>query len=179
MKKLLSLVLFLSTMVGIAQNGYNKETFTWEVTDSVHKTKPQIYSDTKLFIAEMWKSAQSVIQLDDKEGGQILIKGIQTQQTMIVIADVEYIFSYTIKFLMKEGKYKMIIDNVQSTSVYYNKIYKWPVIGICDGCDKPDKQGISKKKYNLIISNLKENLQNIVNSYELTMKKESLITKDW
>ncbi len=36
-------------------------------------TKTHLYSATKMFIAEFWKSAKDVIQNDDKEAGIILI----------------------------------------------------------------------------------------------------------
>lgn len=49
--------------------------FRWEKIDSVAKSKSQIYSDTKMFIAETWKSSKSVIQNDDKENGAVFIEG--------------------------------------------------------------------------------------------------------
>ncbi len=71
MKKMLFFIAAsLITLSSIAQVD-----FRWEKIDSVDKSKSQIYSDTKMAIAELWKSAQSVIQNDDKEGGMILVKG--------------------------------------------------------------------------------------------------------
>ena len=66
------LLLFILGNIGLS---YSQTNFQWEKIDSVNKSKAQIYSDTKMFIAEVWKSANSVIQNDDKESGLILVKG--------------------------------------------------------------------------------------------------------
>ena len=66
-------------------NVFGQQNFQWERTDTISKTKSQLYADTKMFIAEEWKSAQNVIQNDDKETGSILIKGRQVNQLYIVL----------------------------------------------------------------------------------------------
>ena len=64
-----------------------------EKIDSVNKTKLQIYTDTKMFIAEYWKSAQNVIQNDDKDAGVILIKGSTTKFCTFMLNTHTFIFS--------------------------------------------------------------------------------------
>ena len=71
MKKIFSILLFTLSVNYL----FSQTDFKWEKIDSVPKTKYQIYSDTKMFIAENWKSVQNVIQNDDKEAGLILVKG--------------------------------------------------------------------------------------------------------
>ena len=63
MKKLLMFIMLLICAVSL-----NAQTdLVYEKIDTISKNKDQIYSDTKMFIAENWKSAQSVIQ-NDEEG---------------------------------------------------------------------------------------------------------------
>ena len=52
-----------------------------------------IYSDTKLFIGNYWKSAKDVIQNDDKEGGIILLKGIQLMNVSYALATFTYVYN--------------------------------------------------------------------------------------
>ena len=90
--------------------------FKWDKVDSVAKIKGQIYSDTKMFIAEFWKSAQNVIQNDDKEGGSILIKGASIQSKYFQMNDHTWTFSYTVKFMMKDNKCRIVIEDVYCQS---------------------------------------------------------------
>src|ERR1035437_177176 len=106
-------LLLLFTLNSLAQSN-----FEWVKTDSIQKTKEQIYSSTKMFIAETWKSSKEVIQNDDKDGGIILIKGkteINWEQPvsmakMTIFHDSWY--SYNVTFRMKNSKYQIKIDNV-------------------------------------------------------------------
>jgi len=89
--------------------------FVWEKIDSCNKTKEQIYSDTKMFIAENWVSANDVIQNDDKETGSILVKGTITQTEIVTMYSHEWVFSYTVSFLIKDNKFKIKIYNVRNS----------------------------------------------------------------
>jgi hypothetical protein len=94
-------LLLLFTLNSLAQSN-----FEWVKTDSIQKTKEQIYSATKMFIAETWKSSKEVIQNDDKDGGIILIKGkteinweqpIKTGMTKMTISHDSW-YSYNVTF---------------------------------------------------------------------------------
>jgi len=64
MKKVFIVLSLCLSQIVFAQND-----FKWETIDSTFNSKDQLYSLTKTFIAEKWKSANDVIQNDDKEGG--------------------------------------------------------------------------------------------------------------
>ena len=53
-------------------------------------------------------------------------------------------------------------------------ITSWPLIPACD-CEYPgkDKVQINKKQYDLVLSSLKNEGQNIVDGYKIAIKKES------
>jgi hypothetical protein len=114
MRKILVALLLTYGLTSVGQHN-----FIWDVTDSTTKTKNEIYSDIKLFIATKWNSAQSVIQNDDKDAGIILIKGIQPEHiNTMMIGTLNYKFSYTVTFKMKDYKYKITLNNVYCDRAY-------------------------------------------------------------
>lgn len=145
-----------------------KHDFKWEITDLTLKTKSQIYGDTKEFIAETWKSAKDIIQNDDKDNGKILIKCICK-----VDYGISYYFGYTVKFQMKDKKYRITLDNVY----FDNSIPDSYLINL-EGFTSIWKDHISKKKYDIIINDLNEQLNNIVILYQLKMNKP-IVTDDF
>ena len=178
---------FIVSFLVIAFNGlFAQSKFVWEKTDSIPKTKSQIYFDTKLFIAEHWK-ANNVTQLDDLENGVLLIKGNSTQSFFFAsFSRIEYIYvyGYTIKFLFKDGKYKIVLNNVycKSTSCVGNSDGAYipePIEPFEDFENIPVTRDLFPKKVVIeLMTKLKSDLQKIIDSYETTIKAESL-KSDW
>lgn len=176
MKKIaltISILFFVSTI--FAQLNYQ-----WDKSDSISKTKIEIYSLTKLFISEYWKSAQDVIQNDDKEGGVILVKGISNKFTFNSMgATYAYTYSYNVTFRMKDSKYKFTIDNVKyystAGSSFDNKLIIEP--HELDNC--PYKNKKFGEKCNQIMTSLKSELQSIADNYENTIKSAKKTGGDW
>lgn len=171
----LTLLLLTSSLV----ISFGQNDFKWEKTDTINKIKPQIYSDTKLFIAETWKSAQDVIQNDDKESGMVLIKGTVKEQINYGLTLYTYYYGYTVTFLMKDNKFKMILNNVtcNTTVAPVGAKYTIPCIPPFEGENYPDVPNwgnLSKKKQKELMDNLKTDLQNIVDSYLISIKKQSI-----
>lgn len=114
----MKLSLFVFLLLSFTLNSLAQSNFEFVKTDSIQKTKEQIYSSTKMFIAETWKSSKEVIQNDDKEGGIILIKGkteINWEQPISLMKTTVYHdswYSYNVTFRMKNSKYQIKIDNV-------------------------------------------------------------------
>lgn len=178
MKNHLLLLLALITI----NNVFAQENFVWEKTDSVAKTKEQIYSDTKMFIAEYWKSAKSVIQNDDKEGGLILVKGIVMVSRVYALYPYEYTYSYNVTFRMKNSKYKITIDNVYCESANIGDVRKLKVVHPFEGDDAPDMKsglggGLPKKKLIEVMTELKNRLQMITDEYSEYLNKSH--NSDW
>lgn len=186
MKKLfLSSILFLSVLFSYAQSeikidtsGY-KGKFIWEKIDSTKKTKEQLYTDTKLFIADEWKSAKDVIQNDDKEGGNILVKGLSNQITFNSLgATYSYTYIYNVTFKFKDSKYKFVIDNVKCYSTigssFDNKLFIEPH----DLADCPYMGKKFEEKCDLVMNSLKSELQDILEDYQKVIQS-AIVTKDW
>jgi hypothetical protein len=77
-------------------------------------TKDQLYNRAKIFFVKNYKSANDVIQLDDKETGQIVGKGIikVIHNTELIGGPFEAKFSHTLSVTVKDGRYKYEFTNL-------------------------------------------------------------------
>lgn len=179
--------LFIGISLLIISSLSAQENFYWEVIDSTAKSKDQIYSATKVFIAETWRSAQDVIQNDDREGGTIIVKGLSVKEASVFTAQYRYVYRYTVTFQMKENKYRIFLKDVFCESAdltsstadpYVEKIH--PFDG--DNCPPTGTfaaPGITKKKAIRMMAEFKLELQSIVDSYIEHMAKFEVVEDDW
>lgn len=73
--------------------------------------KNELYARGKVFFANTFKSAQNVIQADDKEAGLLIGKGWeQTYVTIMLIPAPEKLW-YTVRLSFKDGKYRYSISD--------------------------------------------------------------------
>lgn len=176
-KPLLTLTFILLGLVSFGQTN-----FKWDVvTDSLDSDKSQLYSKSKLFIGETWKSAQNVIQNDDKDAGIILIKGVSIQNLYYQMNDHRWTFSYSIKFLMKDNKCRIIIEDVYCSAARVAQ-YEWPHMPVSD--TYPESKGLkitglNEKRYLQVMTSLKEELQSTVDSYIKYVKKPLVNNSGW
>lgn len=86
--------------------------------DSVSKEK--LYLNAKRYLANTFKSAKDVIQLDDKESGEIIAKGYfeTTWQYGLGMATPVQVW-HTIAISVKDGKYKYQISDFRIK--YFNE----------------------------------------------------------
>lgn len=177
-------VLILTIVAFITLNCNSQNGFKWDITDSVAKTKEQIYSDTKMYIAKTWNSAKDVIQNDDKDGGVILVKGVIVKKVSFMMGEYQYVYSYSIIFKMKDKRFKLIIDDVNCDSAVFTKkgdsVTKIPPFEgeNCPETGTMSKPGISKAKAITMMSSVKQDLQFIADSYIKSIKSESK-PSDW
>ena len=177
--------LILSIVMLVSLTTFGQTNFKWEKIDSIPKTKDQIYSDTKVFIAEQWNSAKDVIQSDDKEGGIIVLKGLSQKNLAYATVTYNYTYSYIVKFMSKDGKVKIVIDNVHCQSMSFNgKEYPNQKIEPFDGdvcldpnCGKPNSK--LGNKVVIMMGELRAELQGIVDSYEKYIKTTSTTKDGW
>lgn len=177
--------ILLSLFFLIAFNTYGQDVVKFEKVDSVNKTSSQIYSATKLFIANTWRSAKDVIQNDDKEAGNILVKGSITENVTFFGSVYRYVYTYNVTFKMKDGKCKIIIDNIFCDKAYFvtsmKEIVRIPVF-LGENC--PDISGdlfigtISRKKAIEMMEILRIQLSDVTNDYMKFVKSEPEKT-DW
>lgn len=84
-----------------------------EVVKADSITKEELYNRAKRFFVENYKSANDVVQLDDKENGEIIGKGIFKVMYNQGIAGMQPTSVYhTISVAVKEGRYKYEIKDL-------------------------------------------------------------------
>jgi hypothetical protein len=167
---ILIITAFVSFTISVAQTN-----FKWEKIDSVAKSKAQIYSDTKMFIAETWKSAKNVIQNDDKDAGAIFIEGTVQKIGGSGLRVATFWYSYTVKFYIKEQKYKINIENVQFKT---SDKAGWTA-DVADEWPGGMKCALSKKPWTELMTSLKSDMQKIVDDYAKYIKTPTGSNNSW
>lgn len=77
-----------------------------QVVNLKNSNLSKIYSKTKLWVADTWKSANDVIQNDDKSGGNILIKGltyVYINSGMSMVGTMKYTLHYSVQLDMSDN----------------------------------------------------------------------------
>ena len=179
-------IFFTTTALFLFTLTFGQTNFKWEKVDSIQKTKSKIYSDTKMFIAETWKSSKEVIQNDDKDGGIILIKAISIKKVAHMGGDYVYVYNYNVTFKMKDNKYKIIIDNVSCESAYgspsnvaHSKIEPFDEDNCPELKTTPNEFALPKKKAITMMTSLKNELQTIIDNYDKYIKTSSNSSDGW
>jgi len=85
------------------------------VVEAPNHTKDQIYTSTKIWIAENFKSAKSVIELDSKEDGIIIGNGIIQYPCSGIdcLAKSDWKVPFTMRVDMKDQKFKISFSNIK------------------------------------------------------------------
>lgn len=171
-------IILFAFLAMVTSTAFCQENLTWNVVDTVLKTKDVLYKDAKVLIANTWKSGKTVTQLDDKENGQLMIKGVLktfiTNMGMTMPGDVFY--GYTMNFYFKDNKFKITLDNVVFDSETIGR--GWGSFLI----NTPAKEypgakncGMQKKDYYKLIDRLNVDLQSLVDFCVSELKKETKV----
>lgn len=145
-----------------------------EVSDST--TRGELFLRGREWFAETFKSSKEVLQINDKESGELVGKGI-FNITYIVnywgLHDQKADVDFTLSLWVKDGRYKYEMSNfnVQSVGgVYTNDDYKikFPGLG----------QRKSQEIYLNIVDATKEKAQTVIQSLKAKMAGKSK-SSDW
>jgi hypothetical protein len=82
-----------------------------QVVQVPNASKNELYARAKIWFASTFKSAQSVIQADEKEAGVLIGKGWQQVYVRILGTPLSVKLWYTVKLSFKEGKYRYELTN--------------------------------------------------------------------
>ena len=173
MKNLITLLVALLPFCVTAQ-----ENFRWDIRDSNTLSKDDIYSKAKQFIAETWNEPSQVIKNDDKESGMILLRGLTTEAKTHQMNLHEFTFQYQMKFQMREGEWRLVIEDVVCES-HWVGANKWRVIEVSDSFPGKGKSAnMNAQRYGEVMAGLKQSLQDIADDYVKAMN-ESPASDDW
>jgi hypothetical protein len=174
---------FVSILLAIiAQGAFAQTNFKWDIViDSLEGSKQELYLKTKQFIAETWKSSKDVIQNDDSISGVVLVRAKSAQTLFYDLNNHDWVFTYDVKFMIKDGKCRIIIDDVYCISARVGA-YNWPLPPVQDEypTEKPwRKTNLSKKNYLKLMAQLKTELNQIALEYNLMLVTEPKPLQDW
>ena len=178
MKKLL----LIAFAVISCSNIFSQASFEFSKSDSVNMSKEQIYTKSKMFITDTWKSTKSVLQNDDKDGGVIQLKGrYETNGVFTLSGNYFYYYDYTVRIRVKENKYKIEIydifcSDVKCTASSRTGILIQPFDGNGDDVKTSNfSGGISKKKAVEMMVELRAYFNSIVTSYSEYISKSTKV----
>lgn len=124
MKTILITLLMIPSLAFTQETQFpiNPETHKIEYTDLVKVdstlTSNELFTRAREWIAVTFKSANSVIQMEDKGSGIIIGKGnISIPKTSLQVGSI---VSFTIKIQVKNGRYKYWVNDLVHTSPYGN-----------------------------------------------------------
>lgn len=111
---ILGIAVTLNGCAGMQPVSQTDKTFE-RVVETPGYTKDQIYSSTKIWIAEHFKSAKSVIELDSKEDGIIIGNGIIKYPCSGIecLAKGDWNVPFTMRVDMKDQKFKITFTNIK------------------------------------------------------------------
>jgi hypothetical protein len=161
MKKLF-FALMLLPMFAHAQLPVKDGKVFYEVVDTCSLTKEQLYNKTKLWLANTFNDSKSVIEVDDKENGEIVGKGNFDFTCKYSLVNVNSTCFFTIKIDVKDNKYRLQLYNVYTTTGYAdNKM--------------SDEEIIKKSKrnpYDKIASQINDGINKLISEYKNNLKKD-------
>ena len=174
MKNILIMFLLLTPSFLFGQD------FKFEETKEINMSKDALFSKTKMFISDKWNAPKLAIQNEDKDGGIIQVKSEKDFNISVGMGiKCEYIYEYSVKFRMKENKYRIEIYDVKCThaaQVGLGSETDIIMIQPFEGDNAPDTKkmgkGISKKKAIEMMNELKAEFYLIFSSYNKYLGEE-------
>ena len=126
---ILSLLLIAPTfvfgqLINEIPHNENGQVFFTKVVSLKSKSKEELYLNSKQYFVETFKSANDVIQMDDKEAATIIGKGFTDVFSVMMGISTPVKMWYTIKIQSKEGRYKYDIYDIYFEC--YGKEYVLP-----------------------------------------------------
>ncbi|MFC1505193.1 DUF4468 domain-containing protein [Thermodesulfobacteriota bacterium] len=135
MKKLLFALLVILLVFGCVQQVKQEDLKIQKVYDVPGFKKDHIYSQTKIWIAENFKSAKAVIEHDDKDSGVLIGNGIIPYpcKGMECIAKGDWKVPFKMRVDVKDNKFRLTFTNLMlSIPSSYNSTF-----GYQKGSDNP------------------------------------------
>jgi len=177
MRKILLLLFVFCASCSFAQKPIECDT----IIECPGLTADQIYSRMKYFVADNFKSAQNVIQLDDKEEHHLLCKGnIRLEVRSLTWSMLDGVINFTLDLQAKDGKYRLIMRDFYHDN--FNKKFgeRWSMGYVYT--EVPDGFKKGKKPYNEM---KKRAMPLIIDTMAMTIAKlshsisESPKNSDW
>lgn len=171
MRKLI-LTFTIFTAITITVYGQDALTYT-KVVQVDNISKGELYNRAKLWFATAYNSASDVLQMDDKEAGQIIGKAIIKYNPAFTrgSGQTKGKINYTIKVFVKDGRYKYeITDFVHDP--YGDQYGKYSVGLITTEEECPNPKPLAKKWSNKIWKDCKDQIENNMITLIASLKQD-------
>ncbi len=170
-------LIILITGIFVFSGSHAQTNFVWEKSGTVTKSKSQMYSDTKMYIAKTWTSPKNEMRNDDKDGGVIFYKAVTTMKVPYKLGQCVYVYVYNLTFRIQDHRYKIMLDNVYCESAYTSGRKGSPITKINpfegDNCPETGtfkNPGLPKGEVIPMMTSFKKQLQSFVDGYEQCIK---------
>jgi hypothetical protein len=133
-----------------------------KVIETPNKSKTELFIEVSDWFAVNYNSAQDVIQMSDKDAGIIIGKGAESYtfgKTMYLCYDG--FINYTVKVQLKEGRYKIEINNFAHSVLPKNSA--GCNMGLLTTAQEYKTEGMGKNGINKVWCDLKEKAEAISN----------------
>lgn len=141
-----------------------------KVVQAEGKSADEIYSSVKVWIAENYRSAQDIIQLDDKQGGIIVLKAAhQFNYSTMSAPSFPGPIHYTLKISIKDGRFKVDMDKIYHESTTGPLHYRdgWSLKSLTSR--EKFKSGVMYGHYNKAWKRAKEDIELNFNSITIAL----------
>lgn len=115
---LLYLSVFIVPVLSYSQNDrdslklpFVEDRIVFELIDSLQLSQSSIHLKAKEWVAQYFKSAKAVIQLDEPEAGKLIVKGNTLVSGQGTYAPIE-VMNFTIEVASKENKYRIRLKDI-------------------------------------------------------------------
>lgn len=106
-------------MAAICQEVKIPSPFEFKLIDSVQGTKPELYIRARSWMANAFVSSKSVIEMEDKDAGRIIGKGIITFTTTYnLMYTAKHSVNFTITIDVKDGRYRCVMNDFNHEAKY-------------------------------------------------------------
>ncbi|HEY8688273.1 MAG TPA: DUF4468 domain-containing protein [Chitinophagaceae bacterium] len=177
MRKVFLLVTFVFSVSIYGQQPPSNPYLQTEVVNVDSISVQTLYSRTKLFIAENFKSAKTVIQLDDPETKTLVVKGGVTPYIKNAFAGRTYgISMFTLKIQCKDNKYKYTLSDI-----YHEKVSTDEYSGGSFENDKPacGTAFLNNKAWHKIKDNSIEKINNLIALMKVQVSSKNIKKDDF
>lgn len=168
---------FASLLVCLMFNLHAQEAIKIEEVIHVDSTAKQseLFNRGEHWVISAFKNPQKVIQLKDKEAGQIIAKGVFKYQSKFIWGASDRtkgVIDFTVKLFFKDGRYKYVLTD------FIHNPYNGDSFGlITTDKEYPGKISLStkgwrRKVWNHIKENIKKNSVLIITSLKQGMNKK-------
>jgi hypothetical protein len=100
----------------------------YEEIDSIPNiSKVELYNKSKIWLVNTFNDAKAVLQIDDKDNGQLIGKGNFDYLYTVVLASARWVCNFTVQIDCRDNKARIKVYDISSrsageaTAEYFNK----------------------------------------------------------